>query len=586
MYTGAVSITTDTDVAFFLSKVAQLNVINGPVTISPALITNYTDLATVTKAITSVVGGNAVTINAVAAAAKAVNLSNLISISGTLTVNGAALVPATAVDISKLSSVSGAMVYSLDGPISFPLLSNVGGTLTITPYTTTGTTILGTTSVNIPMATVVGGIVPAAFAVPSATSVIMPATGLTSIVGAVIDQLTIVNTATLPALTLSPKSTATVDLSGVTKAAALTITAGTTVNMSKVAEITGALSITTASSGTVNLDLLVKGNFAIGIAGAKVISLPLWTGGAAAVLTAPAATTISMLAHDYANVASIVATPATLKTLTLGAVANAVNLTTYTALETVSVTGAPQTSWATLLGSVDLTGVASLKTATFGGNLASVTLVGNTAMTSLTTSGAINSFTLTGATNASFTSLTLGHMQFESVPATSAAAYLSISGCTNLTSVTASSLNKLAGLVITGNTALWQLSLPALVTKPTVAAAVITITGNAFRGSFTPAVLTVPLVSPFTDAVIHFPVLNALAAWKTSLYATTATTLTLTMEYNNDATSPYAVAAPTLSALMTAQAGVATYAVAPNLGVIDAPAGAITSKAEWSLVQN
>jgi len=79
--------------------------------------------------------------------------------------------------------------------------------------------------------------------------------------------------------------------------------------------------------------------------------------------------------------------------------------------------------------------------------------------------------------------------------------------------------------------------------------------------------------------------LNALAAWQTSLYAAPATTLTLSMEYNNDATTPYAVAAPTLAALMAAQAAVVGYTVAPNTGVVDA-VGAITSKAEWNLVQN
>ncbi|MCK9412188.1 MAG: hypothetical protein M0Q53_07800 [Prolixibacteraceae bacterium] len=563
MYTGSVSILTDTDVDFFMLKLAQMSVINGTLTVNPALVTKMTDLNTILKKITAVVGSNAVNITASATAAKAMDLSNLSSVSGNLTITGGNLITQSACNLSKLSSVGGNFAYSLDGAIDLPMLSGVGGTLTITPYTTTGTTVVGTTQVNLPLANVTGVINAASITLPSATKVVMPATGLTTLSAVNATELTVVNTTDATGgLTITPKSTAVVTLSftKIVGAAALTIANGTTVNLANLATaaVGSSLSVTTVAAGTVNLEKF-NADIPVTIIGSKTASLPLWAGGAvASTLVAASAETISLPAHTWSwgGGTPTAGNWAAVKSLTVGAVNAAITVVPYTTLTTLSVTGKTVTTWATLLATLTTTGANSaLKTVTIAGMWKTVDLTGLTAMTSLTTTGSVvNGFTISGATNAALTAITLDHSVFTSSTDGTPGGILNVVNNTVATSLTVSALDKITSLAITGNTALKAISFPALATLANTGAGTsisVAITGNAFRGAFTAAIAAVAGVSPYVEAVINCSELAKLKAYMNlATGASGYATKTYNIVYNNDNTTPFA--AFNLPAAMTA----------------------------------
>jgi len=582
MYTGAVSIITDTDVDFFMLKLAQMNIINGGLTVNPTLITKTLDLATILAKITAVVGGNTVTLTAVAA--KPIVLNNLSSISGTLTVAGGDLISQAAVDISKLSTVSGNFTYSLDGAISLPMLSSVGGNLTINSYIKTGTTILGTTSINLPLCNVVGTVAlvgPGAPNLNDATSLVMPATGLASITATSATTVKVVNTAKVAAgFFVTAKSGAAVDLTGVTEAlGSLTIgTGGVTVgavNLSTLAKVAAASTVTVnnSSSGTVDLTAF-NANVAVVLVGTKTVSMPAWVGGAASALTATSAETVTLAVHTWvwAGAPSLTA----VKTLTVGAVNAAMSTTVYGNLETLNVTGKTAATWADLNGSITHAG-GKLKSITVGGNFKAAAFTDNAAevITSVTTSGVINSFGLVDADK--LTSLTLGHTGYTSAVDGTPGALLSVTNCDLITSVTATNLDKVYSLTLSGNIAMTSFSFPALANVANHgvgSTGTFVINGNALPGSYADALLG----PPYTEAVIHCAQLNSLKAYITTAL-TPATgyaaigTLNLGWDKDPDGTGPVT----TLAALMAANAA--------NSAAVDA-VGTVDQMTEVAIIQN
>ena len=504
MYTGPVNITTDTEVDFFTAKIAQMPIINGTLNVNPALITKLADMNLILSKITAVIGATTITGNATVA--KALNLSNLTSVSGALTVTGGNLITQAAVDISKLAVVTGAFTYSLDGPISMPLLANVGGLLAITPYTTAAGTVVGTTSVNLPLVAVAGTINANSVTFDSATSVIMPATGVTVLHATAATTVTVVNTLVAAAgLTVTPKTTgSTVDLSSFTSAAgAITVATCLTANLSNLATAVGAVSITTVATGTVNLSNF-NSDVSVTIAGAKTVSLPLWVGGAASTLIAVNAETISLPVHTWTWGGGIPsgANWAALKTLTVGNANAPIALAPYTTLITANITGKTVTTWATLLATVTTTTAnAALTTLNLGGMLKSASITDNAAGTiaSITTAGVINSFTLSDADV--LTSLTLGHTAFTSVADGTPGALLNVSGCDVLASLTATNLDKIVGLTIETNALLTAWSFPALVNLANIGvgtAITVSVKANKIGGVFTAA----SAGPPYAEAII------------------------------------------------------------------------------------
>ncbi|MCX6228823.1 MAG: hypothetical protein NTV75_06580 [Bacteroidia bacterium] len=503
MYTGPVNITTDTEVDFFTAKIAQMPIINGTLNVNPALITKLADMNLILSKITAVIGATTITGNATVA--KALNLSNLTSVSGALTVNGGNLITQAAVDISKLAVVTGAFTYSLDGPISMPLLANVGGLLAITPYTTAAGTVVGTTSVNLPLVAVAGTINANSVTFDSATSVIMPATGVTVLHATAATTVTVVNTLVAAAgLTVTPKTTgSTVDLSSFTSAAgALTVATCLTANLSNLATAAGAVSITTVATGTVNLDKF-NSDVSVTIEGAKTVSLPVWVGGAASTLIAVNAETISLPVHTWSwGTTPTAGNWAAVKTLTVGNLNAPVTLAPYTTLVTASITGKTVTTWATLLATVTTTNAnAALKTITLGGMLKSASITDAVAevIESITTSGVINSFLLEGADK--LTSLTLGHTAFTSIADGTPGSILSVKNCILLASLTATNLDKIVGLTIESNALLTAWSFPALVNLANVGvgtAITVSVKANKIGGVFTAA----SAGPPYAEAII------------------------------------------------------------------------------------
>jgi len=556
MYTGAVTLASDADVDFFMLKISQMNIINGSLSVNPTLITKTLDLNTILKKVTSVVGTGTVTVTGVAA--KPLDLSSLTSASGNVTISGGALVPQAAVDISKLSSVSGNFSYDLDGAISLPMLSTVGGTLTLPTYATVASTSLGTLSVDLSAATVVGVINAAAITFSTDTkSVIMPATGLTTLSALGATTLTIVNTPKVAAgLGVSAKTTAsTVDMTSVTEAlGALTVNTCETAKLPNLAKAGGAVTVNTTTTGTVNLDKF-NANVALTIGGAKAVSLPVWAGGNASKLVAIAATTISLPAHTWSWLAATQPTGlgdgagsdfAAVKVLTVGNVNSPINTAKYTTLTDLTVTGKTVTTWATLLATLTTTAANStLKNVTIGGLWKTADLTGLSAMTSLTTTGAvINGLTISGANNASLTSLTLAHTGFSSVVDGTPGAMLVFNGANAaFTSLTATNLDKVVTLAITGNTGLTTLSLPACVNLANngVGTAIsIVISGNGIRGAFTPAVAANPGVSPYVEAVITCPTFLAMKTWlQLACGASGYATKTYDIQVDNSNVTPF-----------------------------------------------
>ena len=171
MYVGNVSITSNAEVDFWTPKIAQLAMINGNLTVTTAgiSVSKIAAMNVILPNITAVIGNVTIT----ASSGKNIDLSKLTSVLGFFTATGGNLIPQSTMDISSLASVTGNLTLDFDGPYASTALTTVGGNLSLTPRTTTGSTVTGTTSINFPNATVSGASVPV-LSFPSATSIVLP----------------------------------------------------------------------------------------------------------------------------------------------------------------------------------------------------------------------------------------------------------------------------------------------------------------------------------------------------------------------------------------------------------------------------
>ena len=604
MYTGAVSIKTDTDVAFFKTKINQIAIVNGALEVDPALITNLTDMNLVLAKISAVIGTTTITANV--ATAKALNLSNLTAVSGDVLVTGTDLITQAAVNISKLASVSGNFTYSLDGPMSLPLLASVKNA-TIKLYTTAptaGTTTVGTTSVNLPLLVIAGtsiSISTGTFA--SATSVVMPVKGLAAVNTAIATSVTLnglitgniaidaplATTITVNATTAagnislgltSPSTVAGVisfpNLATTTGNGIINVNAGTSTSVGfPVLTSTGAgnVNITSANTatafsapllatagavtvnynvgaGTVDLSALTAS--AVTVTGPIALSLPSLVSGQVICSTAK---TVTLAKHECV----LLPTLAAVETLTIGSLnrATALTLSSYTTVKIASVTGKAAGTIATV---TTTTANTALTTLTLAGPLVSAEVKDNAALTSLVTSGAITSFTLDNCDvlASAATAHTGG--------AAGAGSTFVVKNNAILTTVTTAT-NFMTALTVTSNLLLTSLICTSYTTQATAGSPSITISGNKLSYTYTNAVAAVAGVSPYLETTITSAALNTLKAY---VAAATTPTLLVNLDY-------IGATAKTLSTSMAEDDAIAHAAWAAATG--------ITIQSEFALVQ-
>lgn len=155
---------------------------------------------------------------------------------------------------------------------------------------------------------------------------------------------------------------------------------------------------------------------------------------------------------------------------------------TSTSLETLIFGGVAESSDTTSAGhpSLDLTGATGLTTLTVKGALNDLTLDGNTSLTDVTVTGTINDVIVNGAT--SLETLVLGHTG-SPVAATKDESSLTITGNTELTSLTVDAIVSLGDLEITGNTSLETISFAKLTGIGVDAVPVVDISNNNLSAS-------------------------------------------------------------------------------------------------------
>ncbi len=560
MYNDNVTITTDSDVDFYLAKLYQMGIINGNLTVNTTGISaaKIADVNKILAAVVAVIGtndatqviaggehhwGGVWTITTVPGAGHYVNIESvagdnlaaglLTSIRGDYTVTGA--------DIAdpKIDNVGGTVTYDYPGAYESVSLMTVGMNLVLVNYNA------ATTNINFPNV-VIGGHVGDGTHAPNGT-VTFSATGTASIVfglatGGQINNLTAANATSIQLWTLvptgltivAPKATSIV-LAATSATGAINITtwAATAVNMSKLVSSTSPITVTTANVGVptyfdgyVNLDKF-NSNIALTITGPKTVVLPSLT---KATLSASKAETVTLAVFEWASVPSL----PSVKWLTLGAVKNNVALNVYTAtLLTADVTGAApaMNHWANVLGaaSVSTTGNLWLTSLGLHGTMSYANLTALPLLTSLTTTGIINSFTLNNA--AIITSLSLGHGAFVGdIGFGGPGSDLTITNNPMLAGLAPTAIDWMHTLTVTGNGALASFDFSSYKTQIYSGANInILIDAPATWGAYVPGVGPVSAGNPGIQAIIKS---NSIMTMKQYIYDVLANTHVTTKAFS------------------------------------------------------
>ena len=572
MYNGDVNVTSDAEVTFYLAKIAQLGIVNGSVNVNLAAISasQLVSARLITSKINAIIGNTGATPNTLTVNFKqsdAINLSTLVSVAGAVTINGTAKGAGVDVDLSMLSSVGGTLTLNYDGPYQSTSLTKVGGDLDlVNKAVVAATTPQGTTSINIPNVTV-GGLVgdvagPATGVVtfPLATDVVL-AGGVSSLTAVKAINVKLGAATYATGLTINTPLATTVDLS-----AATTVTAP------------GTLAITADATANVMLDNFTTTTalpINVIITGPTTVVLPKYVAGT---LLAPAATTVTLAKHEWFAPAILPA----VTTLTLGNLANLINLAAYPTLVSVDISGKAQTTWvATATSVITTAGNANLKTVKLGGNIGGAYFSTCPLLTSFTTSGSVNFLAVDAM--AALTALNLGHTYF--VPTNAAnggpGSDLIITNNPKLTALKSSG-DYPRIITVTGNALLTSIDLSSYVTKllaAPLAMTTITINTNKLSAAYTNAVAITP-TTPYVETTITSADLHTLKALVAS-YPTVAPFLPgITLNVDLDAVKIGAGGATSLSAKMVLDAASTTIVngPAPRLASID-------SQAEFALVQ-
>ena len=531
MYNDNVTITTDSDVDFYLAKLYQMGIINGNLTVNTENLAaaKIADLNKILGAVVAIIGTNDATqviaggnhhwggiwtITTVPGAGHYVNIESmdgdnlaaplLTSIRGDYTVTGA--------DISdpKIDNVGEDVNLNYPGAYESTSLKLVGHNLVLVNDNT------ATTNIKFPNV-IIGGRVGDGTHNPNGT-VVFSATGTDIInfglaTGGQINNLTAANATSITLGTVvptglvvvAPKATSIkLDATSATGVINITTWAATAVDMSKLLTSTSAITVTTANiatptyyDGSVNLDKF-NSNIALTLTGPKTVSLPALT---KATLAASKAETVTLAVYEWASVPSLPA----VKWLTLGGVKNMVWLNVYSAtLLTADVTGAAPAlnHWADVNAGVSTTGNAVMTSLTLKGTMTGADLTALPLLTSLTTSGAINSFRLNNA--AIIEGVSLGHNAFVGDTGFGGpGSDLTVTNNAKLKDLAPTAIDWMHTLTVSGNTVLASFNFSSYHTQIFSGADItINISALATMGAYVPGVGPVSAGNPGIQAII------------------------------------------------------------------------------------
>jgi hypothetical protein len=601
MFTGAIHIYSDTEVAFYLPVIGAWNgggMVNGGVDINTTAITNYTDLKKITDNILAVLGSS--TLKIVTKAGDALTFAKLGTVIGSvdITTKAAAneisfpLLSSVTTNYSvvgfdiaddALAAVGGNVLFTWDGPYASTALTTVGGTMTLTmvPKSIVAPIKTGTTLINFPSVAVTGlindGVNAAGIVVYPEATAINVGGGVTSVTAVKATNVTLGATS-FAGLTVVADVATVVDLSKATKSTGsidVWTKVATAVNLSKLATSTGYINVNMADAtptyynGSVDLSALTNTTGSpttdVTITGPQTVNLPLLVTGT---VTAPQATTVTLGAHAGV-IAPVLAKVAT---LTMGGLNVAgFDLSNYAAtLVTASVTAKASST------------VASVTTGAGGAKLASLTLVGpmvsanvasESKLTSLTTSGVINSMTVNN--NAILAAVSFAHTHLVG----GTGSVLTVTNNPKLTALK-SSTDYPAFITVTGNVLLTSLDLSSYQTKLLAAPGAlttITINGNKLSGNYTNAVAITP-TTPYVQTTITSADLTLLKAFIATYPTVAPPALALKIDLDKVTKDGVATTVKTLTEWMNLDAANNLYTLPKAL-----PNG-IESKAEMALV--
>lgn len=583
MYVGNVSITSDAEVTFWTPKIAQLGMINGTLTVNTSAITKVAAMNVILKNVNAVIGETTIT----ATSGKPIDLSKLTSVVGHFSATGGNLILQSAMDISSLGSVTGNLTLNFDGPYGSTALTTVGGNLALTNYTTTGTTVTGTTSVNFPLVAVTGAFSPTSL--PLATTVNV-AGNMTTFDAAIATTVALrgnytaglvfnaplatsvsigAATAAGGAITINAAAATSVSLPNLTTAGAgnaivITTSAVTAVSLPLLAT-SGDITINMgANNGSVDLSVFASA-VAVGITGPKTVILPKYVSGG---LSAPQATTLDLAKYEANTITALA-----VETLTLGALNTAAfNITTtFPALKVASITAKSTSTVASVTSAANST-VTGL---TLAGPMVSAVVDGQAKLTSLTTSGVINSLTVNSCALLN-TGLSLAHTHLVG----GTGSVLVVTNNPILASLTTST-NFMRTLTVTDNTVLAKMIFTSYVEilYPGTAGALspvdINIRGNDINGSYT-APVTQTATTAFVEAIVKSNDLLTLKAYVAKM-AVTAAYINQTLLLDVDDIDAATAGNQKLSTTMT------DAAIVGRPTVVDATGG-INTAAEMALV--
>jgi len=359
-------------------------------------------------------------------------------------------------------------------------VSIVNGGVTITQTATMDATQLGTLMAK--MTSITGAVV---YSTTSSSTTSQSFTNLTGASSVDLNQtgnISMPKLATTGALVLAGDTlTTSVSFPALTSAtsglSALSFSKATSVSFPVLAKYDGAISITTDENATVDLSALTSAAATVGyttidaltIVNASVLNAPMFDKGAIiadeiASVDLPKWQSLSA-SSSFANAKTVVL-PAVNPGKAAGAVI-AIN-SVFPKATSVHIIAAPSTMTSvTTANHMDVTSNSTnLDTLILGGTFSDVTISAGADLTSLTFDGSALNVSITGTDLASI-----------DIPYTSLAkGSLTIKDNLDLASVTASKVDGLKGLTITGNTELSTISFAAL--KTSAAAASVDVSGN------------------------------------------------------------------------------------------------------------
>lgn len=536
---GPLSITNQAELTAALVLGSKVKIITGLLTINTTnfttammdslkQVTNGTQASPKTAWIGSV--GGAVSVTGTNAAT-AVDLSKLTTIGGAASFSGAAH------NLSTLTGVNGS--YSVTGTdISDDALVSIGAlnTLTLSYHGAYSYPAL-TTAARI-VATRLGYLTPTT---PGTTGINFPVIGTSTIfsdganpdntLGYLHVKSVVINrSATLALLVVDSATTVTYgELTHTGAGLGISAIRATSVDLSKLATVTGALNVSTAAAGTVNLTALV-GNPTAGtpssvtVTGPTTLTMPAYTAlSASHTLNSTTVTTAVLNANQgTATFAGLTA----LTTITVGNLKVALNDSRFAAsnlLVSVTVNASDLVNASVAFASTALRNTASVSVST-SGLLSSLSLQNVARLVSVTTAGQMDGFLVNlcgngGSWAPATTTLTLGHTA--NTTGSGVGTSVTVTNNSRVRSLTTTT-DRMKALTVTGNDSLTTVNFASYTTNITGGAVAMAVFGNSAGVSGLVGTYTPSIFATNTAPVIVQSGLSTLKAYASALLASGA----------------------------------------------------------------